>query len=165
MYSVTVQASVRDLAGNAIGSVTSSHFSSLDPSIDRIGPQVVSVCPTDDAKVVSRTLSLACNASYPGKIVIVFDEPLSADTVTTGSVHLFETVLSVRNDITLDVRLSVDGRTVLITPRFETAQGLRNNTIHLITLSPTITDAFGNALRVVDQCSIGTGEGCINFGT
>ncbi len=164
-YRVTVAAGgPRDLAGNALGVGAQTTFVTTAPSGDTTRPQVLSVCPPDNATNVDRLLRLGCNAAFPGTVIIVFSEPLNGNTVVVGNIRLLE-VSNNPVDRTQAVALQPDGITVVLTPAFRDANGLKNGTTHQVRVSTAVTDLAGNPLSGVEACSAPTGGQCTDFGT
>jgi hypothetical protein len=154
----------RDLAGNALVVGASTTFTTTSAAADTTAPQVVSICPADNATSVNRLLVSTCNSSYSGKVVVRFSEPINQDTVVSGNFRLIQ-MGGQTVDITGPVSLQADGVTVTITPVFSDANGLKNKASFQIRVRADVTDAAGNRLLTTDSCGTASAEHCTNFGT
>lgn len=124
-YTLTLTSDIKDLAGNALASVTSWSFTT-GAAPDNTPPAVLSVTPADGAVDVSIHPSIS----------VTLDEPLNSDTVTSS------TVLLSQGGIAVPGTIAYSGTTITFTPAF----ALSNSKVYRMTLQPVIKDLAGNAL-------------------
>ncbi len=120
-YTVSLQGTVEDLAGNAYGGLTSWNFS-VTPEEDLMPPSLISVTPADGTKAAKTT-----------DIVMEFDESISGN----GVLQLKES----------DTNITVNGTTTISnnTLRFIPDSDLMPDANYTVTLLGSVNDLAGNA--------------------
>ncbi|MGH9421325.1 MAG: Ig-like domain-containing protein, partial [Thermoanaerobaculia bacterium] len=125
-YTLTVAASVKDVAGNQMGTPFSMSFTTGDT----VAPTVVSVNPVNFATGVS-----------PGTTVqVVFSEPMTESTITPSTVFLTNT--STIAVVPATVTYNAATNTATLTP----SASLAGSTAFTVTVTTGAKDASGNAL-------------------
>lgn len=136
LHTVTVVATVRDRAGNAMGALFTSSFRTVSP--DEIPPKVVTIQPPNNAVGVGTTTP----------VVVTFTEAISQASVTASSFRVTADNTAVAGTFSFGSGDAV----VTFTPSAE----LPFNAVVVIQLTGDLRDAAGNRLVNVDGSEIVT---------
>lgn len=129
LYTVTIGTEISDVAGNALGAVTTVNFTT-GPSVDLVNPGVVGVSPPDGIG------GIALN----GQVVVFFSEPVDPLTVRSDTVTLTKTAGG--NPVTVTRTLDASGTVLRLIPQAP----LQASTSYRIAVFRAVTDVAGNAL-------------------
>ena len=121
-YTVTLQGTVEDLAGNAYTGLTSWNFS-VTPENDLIAPLLLSVTPIDGAEVSKTTdIAMEFNEYIAGDGILQIEEAGDIPTLVEGTTAISESIL-----------------------RFVPEGDLIQGSHYTVTLQGTVKDLAGNA--------------------
>ncbi len=123
-YTLTVAPSVKDVAGNPMGSPFSFSFTTGDT----VAPTVVSVSPAN----------LSTNVPVGTAVVVTFSEPMTASTVTGSTVFLTNTATSA----VVPATVTYSGNVATLQP----TAALAGSTTYTVTVTTGVKDLSGNPL-------------------
>jgi len=139
-YRIAVSTAVRDLAGNALGSATSSTFTTAAaPPSDATAPTVASVLPANGASGVPTSATLS----------VTFSEPVAPN----GGISL-----AVEGGAVVPTTVTVSGNTVILTPSGPLGAG----TAYRLNVTTAVRDLAGNALASGSFTTFTTGAAPAN---
>jgi hypothetical protein len=125
-FTLTVAATVKDVAGNQMGTPFSMSFTTGDT----VPPTVVAVTPPNLSTGVSPTTT----------VQVAFSEPMDPSTITTSTIFLTNTATSAVVPATIAYNAATN--TATLTP----SASLPGSTAFTLTVTTGVKDASGNAL-------------------
>ncbi len=126
-YSLTVETTVTDLAGNELAEIFTSGFTTL--SSDNTGPTI------QNYSVANNEMAVPVDAS----ITITFDEPIEENSLP-GNIQIR---LIGTTNVFLDLVSAVEGNNVIVTP----VEPFEEGTQYALNVLTDLTDLAGNRLR------------------
>jgi len=121
-YTVTLQGTVEDLAGNAYSGLTSWNFS-VTPENDLIAPSLLSITPSEGAEVSKATdIVMKFNENIAGDGILQIEEEGEIPTIVNGTSTISNNIL-----------------------RFVPEADLLQGSNYIVTLQGTVEDLAGNA--------------------